>query len=338
MMPILSTTPHIRSIVGSPPASVRVRNLSSTTTAGTDAWGRPGRPQPCFVSCEISFVRPFNTSTTTDRLGQDTVHYGLLSKEILSALDNVSKGPPPGFELTTDNVTSPTLREALEHIWHRLTGLGIDGNVGGEVGETEGKPFLHLEAIRFMSVTLFLPKASLLGEGVSLTASGLFGPFAGVKYGCIRYALDLRLHNLRVPTLIGVNPNERTNKQVVVADIGLGNWVALEDMYTDLERGVVQVCFFALARAGRITKDVLTRKQAMSHSSFETLEALGSKLSETLFRDVKFLSSDDLGKDVELPIRITMEKPTAVTFADCPIVEMRTSHGGNGARTAVDKI
>lgn len=113
-----------------------------------------------------------------------------------------------------------------------------------EPGETEEKkPFLHLEAIRFMSVTMFLPKASLLGEGVSLTASGLFGPFAGVKYGCIRYALDLRLHNLRVPTLIGVNPNERTNKQVVVADIGLGNWVALEDMYTNLEKGVVQVCF-----------------------------------------------------------------------------------------------
>jgi hypothetical protein len=83
---------------------------------------------------------------------------------------------------------------------------------------------------------------------------------------------------------------------------------------------------------------MLTTQQAMSHSSFETLEALGAKLSETLFRDVKFLSSDDLGKDVELPVRITMEKPTAVTFADCPIVEMRTTHGGNGSRTAVDKI
>jgi hypothetical protein len=68
----------------------------------------------------------------------------------------------------------------------------------------------------------------------------------------------------------------------------------------------------------------------MSHSSFETLEALGAKLSETLYRDVKFLSAGDLGKDVELPIRITMEKPTAVTFADCPIVELRSSHGGNG--------
>jgi hypothetical protein len=138
--------------------------------------------------------------------------------------------------------------------------LGIDGNVSGEVGETEGKPFLHLEAIRFMSVTLFLPKASLLGEGVSLTASGLFGPFAGVKYGCIRYALDLRLHNLRVPTLIGVNPNERTNKQVVVADIGLGNWVALEDMYTDLERGVVQVFFICLATKGRMRKGFANEK------------------------------------------------------------------------------
>lgn len=240
MMPILSTTHHIRSIAGEPPSSVRVRNLSSTISAGTDAWGRPGRPQPVLCSVEISFVHAFSPTSATDRLGSDTVHYGLLSKTILSALESVGQSPVPGFELASDSQTPPTLREALEVVWQRLTGLGIDGNTGGG-GLGERKAFLHLESVRFMSVTLHLPKASLLGEGVSLTASGLFGPFAGVRYGCIRYALDLRLHNLQVPTLIGVNPNERTNKQVVVADVGLGHYVVLEDMYVDLERGVVQV-------------------------------------------------------------------------------------------------
>ncbi len=66
----------------------------------------------------------------------------------------------------------------------------------------------------------------------------------------------------------------------------------------------------------------------MSHSSFETLEALGAKITEVIFRDVKLLSSGDLGRDVELPIRVTLEKPTAVPMADCPVVEMRSAHGG----------
>ena len=91
-----------------------------------------------------------------------------------------------------------------------------------------------------MSIKLTFPKASLLGEGISLTASTLYGPFGG-GYGCLRYALSLRLQNLKVPTLIGVNPNERHNKQSVVADIELDNFICLEDMYTNLEKGVVQV-------------------------------------------------------------------------------------------------
>jgi hypothetical protein len=66
----------------------------------------------------------------------------------------------------------------------------------------------------------------------------------------------------------------------------------------------------------------------MSQSSFETLEALGAKITEVIFRDVKRLSSGDLGRDVELPIRVTLEKPTAVPMADCPVVEMQTTHGG----------
>jgi hypothetical protein len=47
-----------------------------------------------------------------------------------------------------------------------------------------------------------------------------------------------------------------------------------------------------------------------------------------VFREVKLLSAGDVGRDVELPIRVTLEKPTAVPMADCPVVEMRITHGG----------
>lgn len=66
----------------------------------------------------------------------------------------------------------------------------------------------------------------------------------------------------------------------------------------------------------------------MSSSSFETLEALGAMITEVIFREVKLLSSGDVGRDVELPVRVTLEKPTAVPMADCPVVEMQTTHGG----------
>lgn len=66
----------------------------------------------------------------------------------------------------------------------------------------------------------------------------------------------------------------------------------------------------------------------MSQSSFETLEALGSSITNVIYHDIKQLSSGDVGRDVELPIRVTLEKPTAIPMAECPVVEMRSCHGG----------
>jgi hypothetical protein len=62
----------------------------------------------------------------------------------------------------------------------------------------------------------------------------------------------------------------------------------------------------------------------MENSSFETLE----KLAAHLIKEVSSHLSRRLDKDVHLdekvPIRVCLEKPTAVPFAACPEVEMRT--------------
>jgi len=55
----------------------------------------------------------------------------------------------------------------------------------------------------------------------------------------------------------------------------------------------------------------------MEKSSFETLEALGAHLTETI------LSSG--WRENEWHVCIRMEKPTAVPMADCPIVEVRAT-------------
>lgn len=56
------------------------------------------------------------------------------------------------------------------------------------------------------------------------------------------YAISLRLHDLRVPTLVGVNENERLARQFVVATVTLDKFNPVaEDHYTALEALVVKV-------------------------------------------------------------------------------------------------
>jgi dihydroneopterin aldolase len=67
----------------------------------------------------------------------------------------------------------------------------------------------------------------------------------------------------------------------------------------------------------------------MEASSFETLEALGAQLAETV------LASSRCEESWQVCIR--MEKPTAVPMADCPIVEVRATPASRkifGARAA----
>lgn len=61
----------------------------------------------------------------------------------------------------------------------------------------------------------------------------------------------------------------------------------------------------------------------MEQSSFQTLEALASHVVNSLVKS--YLPIPELMKDVEyyLPkIRVKLSKPTAVTLADFPTVEM----------------
>lgn len=230
--------PHItawaaKSLAGEPVSVVRVRNLQAVTRAGVDAWGRPGKPQPMLVSAELSFRHQFSQAPAEDRLGADTVNYGTLSKAILRTLEN----PRPDAEALG-------LGDVVNQIWLELTGCTVGQNPPAVPEETTAgspRPLVDLSVLRFMSVTLTLPKASLLGQGVSLTASSVFGlrgPGAGAFVE--GYATTLRLIGLRVPTLVGVNANERLAKQVVVADVELDKVNPSSSVYTFIEDRVVK--------------------------------------------------------------------------------------------------
>lgn len=251
--PRLASTWAVAHTADEAPAVVRVRNLQTTVAAAQDAWGRTGKPQPALVSVSVSLRSAFAAAAADDRLGADTVHYGNLSKAVLASLRGDANAP--GCE---DKVAEMSLRGVLETVWGQLTGQPVAGSRpgrGGGEGAGEGagpgpgpgqaateKPFLTLEKVRHLSVTVTLPKASLLGEGVSLTASAVFGN--ALEEGVVRleaFGFALRLCNLRIPTLIGVNANERKAKQFVVANVEVDKFDHHPDIYTRLESMVVKV-------------------------------------------------------------------------------------------------
>lgn len=225
----LRTSWEIQNASGAPTAVVRVKNLQSTIQGPQDAWGRPNRPQPISVSASVSLAKPFGSSSSTDVVDSDTVHYGLLSKAILRTLDRLAA------QARTDQITP--LPDVLENVWIDLTGLNTFGKPSG--GATE-KPFLNTAFVRSLSITVYLPKASLLGAGASLTGSAVFDIDDGGVSMSMR-GMSLKVHDLRVPTLIGVNDNERTAKQVVVANVEVDKFDGVGDAYCGLEAVVVEV-------------------------------------------------------------------------------------------------
>lgn len=232
----------VRHAAGEPLAVVRVRDLSTAVVGPQDAWGRKNATQPVTISAELHFSRAFEASVNGDSVtAGDTVHYGTLSKLILACVERSNEhahaqvlAQAQAAQASQVAVESVDLRVLLEMIWIVLTGR----NVNGDDAAPEAKPLLDLSRLRFMSLTVTLPKASLLGEGVSLTAANVFPPHLA---SLSMYGLALKVHRLRVPTLIGVNSNERMAKQFVVADVEIDKFDYYPDLYCELESLVVKV-------------------------------------------------------------------------------------------------
>ncbi|KAI8632246.1 Dihydroneopterin aldolase-domain-containing protein [Xylariaceae sp. FL1651] len=331
--PLVSTW-QVHAEAGEPQAVVRVRNLQSVMAAGRDAWGRSARPQPVLLSSEVSFAAPFATASARDALSAETVHYGTLCKTLLGGMELFSSVKPPSSSPPSGNsggkavaaagnanteqqqqqqkekkeeegdngTTPPRTADVVELLWVQMTGRVLDGS--RVALPPDQVPFLDATRLRSLALTLRLPKASLLGSGVSLTTTACFRAVEGEKKDnpLRSYARSLRLHGLHVPTLVGVNANERRAKQMVVADVEIDRYDVAEDIHAELERVVVDT---------------------MEASSFETLEALGTHLANTILGEFRIGNSPQAMRERGWRVRVCLEKPIAVPFADCPSVEIR---------------
>jgi len=131
------------------------------------------------------------------------------------------------------------LRALVHYLHFYLTGEETLPKIHHPNVTTPREPVLKGQAMRKLEITIMLPKASLLGAGVSL--KGAFG-YDEKHEGLNGYSMTLTLHELRVPTLIGVNPNERLAKQMVFATVEMDRHDRMVDAYCRLEELVVKVC------------------------------------------------------------------------------------------------
>ncbi|KAI0600881.1 serine/threonine-protein kinase psk1 [Biscogniauxia sp. FL1348] len=284
---------QVHAEAGEPVAVVRVRNLQSALPIGRDAWGRANKLQPVLLSSSVSFAQRFCTASAADQLNAETVHYGTLSKTMLGSLEG-----------QVDGGGSPTTAAVFELLWVRMTGRVLDGS--RVALPPDQLPFLDAARLRSLSLTLRLPKASLLGAGVSLTAAACFRTAEAEKEknnNPLRaYARTLRIHGLHVQALVGINPNERQARQMIVVDVEIERFDAVEDIHTELERTVVD---------------------AIEASSFGTLEALGTHVAEKILSDFRIGDSPTPMRERKWQVRVCIEKPIAVPLAECPSVEIR---------------
>jgi dihydroneopterin aldolase len=184
--------------------NIVVRNLHMAANAGVDAWGRP-KPQPSLLTVVLHLAKPFDSAATADALDESTVNYGVLSKNIRSGIEN--------------GIGHVSTEELAAHVYTRVL-------------ETAGKTDL-----KAVEIDVFYPKASLLGDGAgysisSFTNSGHGEPLSRVVY----------LRNVRIPCIIGVNANERRQKQPVVVNL----WIEClstrqSESYTRFENVLVDV-------------------------------------------------------------------------------------------------
>ncbi len=109
---------------------------------------------------------------------------------------------------------------------------------GNEKKEKGQDAIVKCEMLQSLTISIMLPKASLLGSGVSLEGSFIYEV---EHHGPSAYSMVLKIRELRIPTLIGVNGNERRARQVIVANVEMEKWDRMVDAYNELEEIVVKV-------------------------------------------------------------------------------------------------
>ncbi|KAI5367359.1 Putative dihydroneopterin aldolase/epimerase domain-containing protein [Septoria linicola] len=162
-------------------------------------------------------------------------------------------------------------------------------------------------------VELHLPKASMLGTGVVITLSVSYDQSGRARDA----AQTFELRDIAVPTLIGVNAYERAMKQPLVVSLAI-NW----DSASDTEAYEKQKT--ALFNTEKTLVEII------QDTAYETLETLVEVAYAQLTRQLPHAAPPGT------ILRLRIEKPRAIAFADAPVLEIvRVVTGQTGSSKPV---
>jgi dihydroneopterin aldolase len=182
--------------------TVSLAALHLAATVGPDQWQRT-RPQPIQLSLHLHLAPLYlDTPGRSDDVA-DSLHYGHLAKAVERRVDaRAADGYYASARALVEDVTDAAFGFARDAV-------GRDADAVGEV----------VHAVR---VVLSLPKQILLAGGfeVELTTRGLDRtPQSGAPNPSSKAGAIVRVTDLILPVLIGVNPPERLAKQRLVTDL-----------------------------------------------------------------------------------------------------------------------
>lgn len=216
----------IRQSVGEAQSVIRITNLQTSTARICDAWGRRKNPQPVLITCSIYLSKSFCNTSASDTLTDSTVNYGILSKCLLEACREFSNS-------CSDNPVE--LSQMLHYLQQWLTGIQSSDKIGTSVHRI---PLLQPTALDLLELDIFLPKASLHGNGVKMSASFRYRDMKSL----LARSMTLEIPQIRAFTVIGVNNNERLAKQEVIATLEIDPYHdELEEDFCALEQLTVMV-------------------------------------------------------------------------------------------------
>jgi dihydroneopterin aldolase len=193
---------------------IMVQNLEVVVNAGKDVWGRE-KKQRALISVTLTLGKQFTSASSTDSVDDSTVHYGTLSKAIQT-------------RFTDDAMT-----------W--MSTVTLSTAVSQCVRDVAGSTDIYA-----IETDVCYLKGSMFGEGAGHMTSRV------EKSGVSSNVLYLR--NVRIPCLIGVNANERLQKQPVVLNVWVNNMAdSRVEGYPQLETFLFEVCAKRRMQTHRLT-------------------------------------------------------------------------------------
>jgi dihydroneopterin aldolase len=162
---------------------IMVQNLEVVVNAGKDVWGRQ-KKQRALISVTLTLGKQFTSASSTDSVDDSTVHYGTLSKAIQARFKDDTMA------------------------W--MSTAALSAAVSKSVRDVAGSTDIYA-----IETNICYMKGSMFGEGAGHITSRIEG--TGTRSNV------LYLRDVRIPCLIGVNANERLQKQPVVLNVWVDN-------------------------------------------------------------------------------------------------------------------